>query len=118
MNSYRQDLALLDEKNAQLAALVDEQQQLSLKFTGLSKDVSALERNASFLENRLRIMRYNENDIIMMNDRLERSLNHCVERNQEMQERHIIPELVAYFQMDAAMRFRIHIELMAYKKLM
>ena len=118
MNTYRDELELLAKKNAQLAALVDEQQQLLLKFTRVSKDAIALERNASFLENRLRIMRYNENDIMMMNDRLERSLNHCVERNQEMQERHIIPELIAYFQMEAAMRFRVHSELMAYKKLM
>lgn len=118
MNTYRKDLQLLDEKNGQLAALEAEHQRLLLKFAGISKDASALERNASFLENRLRIMRHNENDIIMMNDRLERSLNHCVERNYEMQERHINPELVAYFQMDASMRFRIHAELMAYKKLM
>lgn len=118
MNTYRHDLELLDEKNAQLSALEAEHQQLLLKFVGLSKDAKALERNALFLENRLRAMRHNENDIMMTNDRLERSLNYCVERNQEMQERHINPELFPYFRMDAAMRFRVHSELIAYKKLM
>ena len=118
MNTYSHDLQLLDEKNVQLAALEAEHQKLLLKLAGLTKDANALERNASFLENRLRSMRHNENDIMMMNDRLERSLNYCVERNQEMQERHINTELVAYFRMEAAMRFRVHSELMAYKKLM
>ena len=118
MDTYRRDLELLDKKNAQLAALETEHQKLLLKFAGLSKDANALERNASFLENRLRAMRSNEYDIMMMNDRLERSLNYCIERNQEMQERYISPELASYFKMEAAMRFHAHSELMAYKKLM
>ncbi len=118
MDTYRHDLQQLDAKNAQLAALEAEHQKLVLKLAGVSKDANALERNASFLENRLHFMRHNDNNIITMNDQLERSLNYCVERNHEMQERHIKPELVAYFQMEAAMRFRVHGELMAYKKLM
>jgi hypothetical protein len=118
MNDYRQDLQLLDAKKNKLAELEADYRKLSLKLSGLSKDASALERNASFLENRLRFMRHNENDNVAANDRLERSLNQCIERNQEMQNRHIGPELVAYFQMEAAMRFRVHAELMAYKKLM
>lgn len=118
MDTYRNNRDLLAEKQARLEKLESEHQQLLSKLSGLAKDTSALEKNAAFLENRLRSMRYNENDILLTTDRLERSLNYCIERNQEMQERHVRRELVDYFQMDAAMRHRVHAELMAYKKLM
>ena len=117
MTTYRTNQDLLAEKRALLEKLETERQQLLSKISGLVKDTSALEKNAAFLENRLRSMRYNENDILLTTDRLERSLNYCIERNHEMQERHVRRELVDYFQMDAAMRYRVHAELMAYKKL-
>lgn len=117
MTTYRTNQDLLAEKQDRLEKLEIERQQLLSKISGLAKDTSALEKNAAFLENRLRSMRYNENDILLTTDRLERSLNYCIERNHEMQERHVRRELVDYFQMDAAMRHRIHVELMAYKKL-
>lgn len=118
MDTYRTNQDLLAEKQALMVKLESEHQQLLSKLSGLVKDTSALEKNAAFLENRLRSMRYNENDILLTTDRLKRSLNYCIERNQEMQERHVRRELVDYFQMDAAMRHRVHVELMAYKKLM
>ena len=118
MDTYRNNRDLLAEKRTLLAQLESDRQQLLSKLSGLVKDTCALEKNAAFLENRLRSMRYNENDILLTTDRLERSLNYCIERNQEMQERHVRRELVDYFQMDAAMRHRVHAELMAYKKLM
>lgn len=117
MNTYRTNQDLLAEKQALLENLEAERQQLLSKITWLVKDTNALEKNAAFLENRLRSMRYNENDILLTTDRLARSLNYCIERNHEMQERHVRRELVDYFQMDAAMRQRVHAELMAYKKL-
>jgi hypothetical protein len=120
MNTYRTNQDLLAEfveRQALLAKLEVERQQLLSKISGLVKDTNALEKNAAFLENRLRSMRYNENDIMLTTDRIERSFHHCIERNQEMQERHVRRELVDYFQMDAAMRQRVHAELMAYKKL-
>jgi hypothetical protein len=118
MDTYRNNRDLLAEKQALMVKLETEHQQLLSKITVLVKDTNALEKNAAFLENRLRSMRYNENDIMLTTDRIERSLHHCIERNQEMQERHVRHELVDYFQMDAAMRQRVHAELMAYKKLM